>query len=135
MQDKRPVVLCVDNNPDNQLLVLDTLLDINPHIKVASALNGAEAMSFLYGARGRKELPCLVLLDSDMSLMDGRQGLLLLIKKDEELSSVPVVLFASAADGTDPSLSGLQGVELVTRPFSQQELYGTISRLLNSCRK
>lgn len=134
MQTKRPVVLCADASPDNQIMILDMLLEIDPQIKVASALNGVEAMSFLYGARGRQELPCLVLMDANMPLMNGKQALTL-IKKDKDLNGVPIVLFAGSADGTDKALDGLQGVELVSRPIDQQELYGTISRLLTSCRK
>lgn len=133
MPTKRPVVLCADASPDNQMMILDMLLEIDPQIKVASALNGVEAMSFLYGARGRRELPCLVLMDADMPLMNGKQALKL-IKKDRDLNGVPIVLFSGPADDMNKT-DGMQGVELVSRPIDRQELYGTISRLLTSCRK
>lgn len=132
MADKRQIVLCVDDDPDDQMMVLDTILEIDATIRVASALNGIEALSFLQGAKQRGELPCLVIMDINMPLMDGKQALAL-IKKDEGLSKVPVVMFTTSSSELDRSFAARHGVELITKPIRHKELYHSVKRLLSMC--
>lgn len=132
MADKRQIVLCVDDDPDDQMMVLDTILEIDATIRVASALNGIEALSFLQGAKQRGELPCLVIMDINMPLMDGKQALAL-IKKDEGLSKVPVVMFTTSSSELDRSFAARHGVELITKPIRAKELYHSVKRLLSMC--
>jgi CheY-like chemotaxis protein len=132
MRDKRQIVLCVDDDPDDQMMVLDTILELDASVRVASALNGVEAMSFLEGAKQRNELPCLVIMDINMPLMDGKQALTL-IKKDDVLRDVPVVLFTTSSSALDKSFAALHGVELITKPIRHQELYHSVKRLLSKC--
>lgn len=127
MQTRRRSILCVDDDPDDQMMVLDTILEIDPSVRVASALNGLEGVSFLQGAKERKELPCLVLLD-DRLLTRNRQFLSRL-KKDKAFAGMPVVLFTSSPDS---SLAALYGVELITKPINPRELFEAVSRLVGS---
>lgn len=132
MTEKRQIVLCVDDDPDDQMMVLDTILEIDPTIRVASALNGVEALSFLNGAKERRELPCLVIMDINMPQMDGKKALAL-IKKDDGLSSVPIVMFTTSSSEMDKSFAARHGVEFITKPIKHQELYNTVKRLLSMC--
>lgn len=132
MLQKRPIVLCVDDDPDDQMMVLDTILELDSTIRVASALNGVEAMSFLYGARERGELPSLVIMDINMPLMDGKQALTL-IKKDKDLSRIPVVLFTTSSSDLDKAFAARHDVELITKPIKYEELHNFIKRILSSC--
>jgi CheY-like chemotaxis protein len=132
MREKRQIVLCVDDDPDDQMMVLDTILELDASVRVASALNGVEAMSFLEGAKQRNELPCLVIMDINMPLMDGKEALTL-IKKDDVLRSVPVVLFTTSSSALDKSFAALHDVELITKPIRHNELYLSVQRLLSKC--
>lgn len=130
MPQKRQIVLCVDDDPDDQMMVLDIILELDPTIRVASAINGMEAMSFLYGAQQRGELPCLVIMDINMPLMDGKQALAL-IKKDKELSGIPVVLFTTSSSELDKAFALRYGVEFITKPIRHQQLCDAVKRLLS----
>ena len=113
-------------------MVLDTILELDPSIRVASALNGVEALSFLQGAKQRGELPCLVIMDINMPQMDGKQALTL-IKKDDDLSKVPVVIFTTSSSTLDRSFAAHHGVEMITKPIRHRELYDSVKRLLSMC--
>ena len=45
------IVLCVDDDPDDQMLVLETIQEIAPSLRVATAINGLEALEFLKEAK------------------------------------------------------------------------------------
>jgi CheY-like chemotaxis protein len=132
MAQKRQIVLCVDDDADDQLMVMDTILELAPSVRVASALNGIEALSFLNSAKERGELPCLVIMDINMPLMDGKQALTL-IKKDAQLASIPIVLFTTSSSQLDKAFAALHGVDFLTKPIKQGELFDMMKRLLSKC--
>lgn len=132
MSAKHRVVLCVDDDPDDQILVKETIKELNPSLAVVSALNGVEALQYLDGAKERDELPSLVILDINMPLMDGKQALTL-IKKDPTLSGVPVVMFTTSSSPLDKLFCEKHGVKFVTKPIKQVELYETVKLLLTYC--
>src|SRR5689334_6108257 len=103
------IVLCVDDDPDDQILVLETIQQIAPSLRVASAINGLEALQFLKDAKRSNELPCLIILDINMPLMDGKQTLME-IKKNPDFTDVPVVMFTTSTNKMDESFCLNYGV-------------------------
>lgn len=128
----RRTVLCVDDDPDDQLMVLDSIKEIDPTIRVASALNGVEALRFLEEGKNGGGLPCLVLMDINMPLMDGKKAVTL-IKKDKELDSIPVVMFTTSSSPLDQTFCERHGVPFMTKPVSQRGLEETVKKLLSLC--
>ncbi|HEY1112878.1 MAG TPA: response regulator [Chitinophagaceae bacterium] len=125
-------VLCVDDDPDDQQLVLDTIREIDSSVQVVTAPNGVEALNFLHNARERNELPCLVLMDINMPLMDGKQALAR-IKKDRTLDGVNIVMFTTSSSKVDQAFCALHRVPFVTKPIHQRELQDIVRRLLLAC--
>src|SRR6476620_1410652 len=105
-------VLCVDDDEDDQLIVSETILEIDDSIEVATALNGHEALAFLDQAKTNDDLPCLIIMDINMPLMDGKQALVE-IKKDKELDQVPIVMFTTSSSQLDMAFCEKYGVEFI----------------------
>ena len=68
------IVLCVDDDPDDRDLIRNAIFHVDPSYTVAHATNGKEALQYLQRA-SETELPCLVILDINMPVMDGKQTL------------------------------------------------------------
>jgi CheY-like chemotaxis protein len=127
-------VLCVDDDADDRELVCFTIGEIDPSLKVVHAEDGVEALDYLTKAKGEAALPCLVILDINMPKMDGKQTLSE-IKKDEQLSILPVVVFSTSDSPIDKLYCERYGVELVTKPSSMHTMKGEVKRLLQPCVK
>ena len=84
----KPVILVVENNPDN-LRAAQALL--SEQYEVMEALDGQAAI-----AQARRHLPDLILLDIAMPVMDGRQ-VLREIRQDESLRHIPVIAASAHA--------------------------------------
>lgn len=123
-------VLCVDDDEDDQLIVSETIQEIDESIEVATALNGQEALEFLDVAKSNGELPCLIIMDINMPLMDGKQALVE-IKKDKELDKVPIVMFTTSSSQLDMAFCEKYGVEFITKPINMQDFRSTIQKLLS----
>jgi CheY-like chemotaxis protein len=125
------IVLCVDDDPDDRELIRNAIFQVDPSYSVANATNGKEALQYLIRALDT-ELPCLIILDLNMPVMDGKQTLVE-IKKNKKLDVVPVVVFSTSSHPADVQFCQLHGVELVTKPANFKQITNEAERLLQHC--
>ncbi len=95
-------VLLVEDNQDDVELTLEALKDSKVRMDIHVVSNGIQAMAFLRqeGDYADKPFPDLVLLDLNLPLMDGRE-VLLEIRSDDRLTSVPVVVLTTSQNEAD----------------------------------
>ncbi|HID98921.1 MAG TPA: hybrid sensor histidine kinase/response regulator [Thiotrichaceae bacterium] len=117
---KKPLVLIVDDNPQN-LKMLGNILKEKPY-RQALAQNGTEALDFI-----KKKRPDIILLDIMMPEMNGFE-VCQKLKQDAELSEIPVI-FLTAKTEKKEVIKGLKqgAVDYVTKPFNSQELITRVS--------
>jgi DNA-binding response OmpR family regulator len=116
-----PRVLVADDEPAITALVAEMLRYAG--FTVVEAHGGAEAVSL-----ARAERPDLILLDVMMSDLDGRDACKVL-KMDQSLREVPVILFSSA-DERDVHWSGAGADGFLQKPFSIRALPDLVRRHL-----
>ena len=126
------VVLFVDDDTDDREMVSNIIYEIDPSFKVVHAENGIEAIEYLSKAKITGDFPCLVILDLNMPKMDGRKTLAE-IKKDEQLSIVPLVILSTSGSSVDKIYCAHHGVELVTKPSDLLGIHNEVKRLLQYC--
>ena len=125
-------ILCADDDPDDRDLICNTITQVDRSVKVEHVSDGLEAMDYLSRAKEKDTLPCLVILDINMPRMDGKQTLVS-IKKDVQLSHVPVVVLSTSASPLDHLFCKRYGVELVTKPSTMSNMEQEVKRLLQHC--
>ncbi len=125
------IVLCVDDDPDDRELIRSAIFNIDPEYIVAFSTNGREAMKFLLDSI-ETELPCLIILDINMPIMDGKQTILE-IKKTPELSQIPIVVFSTSNHPSDERFCKQMGVEMVTKPANLKQISQEAQKLLHYC--
>ena len=123
-------VLCVDDDEDDQMIVSETIQEIDNSIEVVTALNGVEALEILERTKSDNDLPCLIIMDINMPLMDGKQTLVE-IRKDRALDGVPVVMFTTSSSQLDFAFCEQYGVDFIIKPINMQDFHNTIQKLLS----
>ncbi|HSP18059.1 MAG TPA: response regulator [Myxococcaceae bacterium] len=108
-------VLVVEDDTDIRQALEEILEDHG--FRAVGVRHGAEALEFLSRA---DELPCLILLDLMMPVMDGatfRDEQ----RRDPRIASIPVVLLSAYRD-LDQRAVGLDAVSVVNKPPNVREL-------------
>lgn len=121
-------ILAVDDMELN-LELIETILHAPSglaDVRVLRAANGREALDLL---EGRADDVDLVLLDLLMPVLDGFETLRL-IKRDERLREIPVIVITGNRDDIHRTL-GLGANDFLTKPFDPQEL---VLRVMNHVR-
>lgn len=106
MRKDTPVLLVEDDEID-QMTVQRALKDIHVTNRLDIAGNGEEALAFLNDSRNQK--PGIILLDLNMPRMNGIE-FLSVIKKDDELKKIPVVVLTTSIEEQDKVRSFNLGV-------------------------
>jgi CheY-like chemotaxis protein len=115
---KRPILLVEDDRVD-VLTVKRAFRDIPIAQKLDVVNNGEEALEYLRNSQN--ETPYLILLDLNMPKMNGIE-LLQVIKNDDELKLIPVVVLTSSKEKKDKLDSYNWGVAgYVLKPVGYQE--------------
>ncbi len=106
-QPIEPIVLMVDDDPDDHLLVQEALAENGCTTRLQQLLDGGELLDYLHG-RGKHasdsspSRPDLILLDLNMPGMDGREALRVLKECPEpSVREIPVVVLTTSRDQMD----------------------------------
>lgn len=98
MQNPEPIeILLVEDNPGDVELTQEAFLESKVQNRVHVARDGDEALDFLY-ARGKfagAPRPDVILLDLNMPRRNG-QEVLAIIKNDENMKHIPIVILTSS---------------------------------------
>jgi two-component system response regulator len=100
------VILIVDDDPDDRAFVADALAACGVAApRVQLVVNGRQALDYLaglgpYASRESHPLPCLVLLDIKMPVLDGLETLSAM-RSSEAWDTIPVVMLTGSAQPSD----------------------------------
>lgn len=125
-------ILWADDDMDDLMLMRQVLQELGDNYNIAEVHNGKEALDYLQEGKQANTLPCLIILDMNMPVMDGKETLSRL-KKDEALREIPVVFFTTSNSQIDKLYCKHQGVEMITKPPQYANLKDAVQKLLKYC--
>lgn len=110
----------------------ESLKGANQDFVVLEAHNGRQALDILFQLKLSGNPPCLIILDINMPVLNGKETLSV-IKKDELLSSVPIVVFTTSGSHSDQHFCQIHGVEMITKPPNFGNFKSVVQKLLKFC--
>jgi len=135
MKSIKPILLVEDDEVDI-MTVKRAIKDLKLTNPLNIARDGEEALKFLRDSK--KQKPCIILLDLKMPKMDGIE-LLRVIKKDEKLKRIPVIVLTTSKEENDKIDSfdlGVAGYMIKPSDYKQFievvrtiDIYWTLSEL------
>ncbi len=97
MKNFKPVLL-VDDDDIDAMSVRRAFKEINITNPLVRSVNGEEALKYLNDQSN--EMPCMILLDLNMPKMNGIE-FLSIIKEDDKLKYIPVVVLTTSTEECD----------------------------------
>lgn len=127
---KRNTILWVDDDAEDLQMMREILLKYNKEFSLVEAHNGRQALDFLENAKGLAKLPCLIILDINMPVLDGKQTLAI-IKKSTPFKSIPVVVFTTSSSELDRQFCQRMETVMITKPATYSSLEKMLVNLLD----
>ena len=126
-------VLLVDDDEGDIALITEAFTAHDAPVRLHVAGDGIEALAFLRREDGNDVAPRpdLILLDLNMPRMDGHQ-VLTIVKTDDDLCTIPVVMFTTSERPDDITASYTHHANAyVTKPLDLDEFDKAISVIYN----
>jgi CheY-like chemotaxis protein len=125
-------ILWADDDIDDLMLMREALAGIDHCHKIVEATNGREVLDYLNSIENPDHFPCLIILDMNMPVLNGRETLAIL-KSEEKFNSIPVVIFTTSSSELDRMFCKRFGVEMFSKPDDFIGHQQTIEKLLSFC--
>jgi two-component system response regulator len=134
MDVETPIILLVEDNPDDELLTLRAFRKSNLGNEVIVARDGAEALDYLFGTgayagRDPNDLPHMMLLDLKLPKIDGLE-VLRRIRADARTRLLPVVILTTSQEQEDMIKSYSLGANsYIRKPVDFNQFVAAIQQL------
>ena len=130
----QPVIMLVEDNPDDEELAIRALKQSNVANEVVVARDGVEALDYLFGrgafaGRARLPRPKLILLDLKLPKLTGLE-VLKAVRAAPALKRLVVVMLTSSKEERDLVEAYDSGVNsYVVKPVNFEQLMDSLARL------
>lgn len=124
-------VLYVDDDIDDLLLISEAFQKYTDHLTVIHAGNGVEGLKCLDKLHREGRLPCLVIIDINMPVMDGKQMLQKL--RSSPNRDLPVILFSTSQSESDKTFAERYAADFMSKPAKYSELKSLVEQFVSRC--
>jgi CheY-like chemotaxis protein len=131
-QPKLPNILIADDDPEDQELLIEAILELSPDMSVKSVWNGQEALTYLATCPDA-DLPCLVILDFKMPILNAAEVLEQLQDNARYLPIPKIVWSTSNQPEYINSCLEKGATGYFTKPNNPNELSIMTSKVLSLC--
>jgi CheY-like chemotaxis protein len=119
-------ILLIDDDEDDQEIFTSAVAEISDTVTCDCIPDATRALATL---TAKKELPDVIFLDLNMPIMNGQQ-FLSAIKKEKQLSAIPVIIFSTASDRATIETTRMLGAhDFITKPRSFDRLVEILAPL------
>lgn len=126
------IVLYADDDTDDIELVEEAFRHFASNVEVLTFQNGSQALSYLKNLSDDDPVPCLIILDINMPVLNGKETLVRL-RQLEKYEGVPAVLFTTSSMPLDKAFAQRYNAGFVTKPLSFEQMEIIAKQFINHC--
>jgi len=126
------IVLYADDDSDDLELVQDSFSLYSKNVEVVTARDGSQALSYLQQLNDEDPAPCLIILDINMPVINGKE----VLKKVRDMTrfeSVPVILFTTSSLPQDQNFAKKYNAGFVTKPLDVSQMEVITEFFIDHC--
>jgi len=132
MSHNKHTIIYAEDDEDDVQLVNECFASFSDVIEVRHACNGQEALELLENLHQQQITPCLIILDINMPVMDGKQALVK-IKSHPVFKEIPAILFTTSNSRLDIAFAQNWGADFITKPLNYEEITSLAKEFSKRC--
>jgi CheY-like chemotaxis protein len=128
----RNIVIYADDDKDDLELVQDAFAQYAQNVEVLTFMDGSSVLSFIEGIKENDMLPCLIILDINMPVMNGKEALIM-IRQIKQFELVPIVLFTTSSQPIDKNFAERYNAGFITKPLGIRQMEIITDQFIDHC--
>lgn len=134
MNPHHHTILVIDDDVDDLSILQEAIKAIDTTTTLFTAPNGVVGLEQLQKMKSEGRIPCLIVLDVNMPVMDGRKTYNA-IQSEESFRDIPLVVFSTSTSPLDRTYFMSKGAEYITKPVQYNQLLEVARKLLGYCKR
>ena len=126
------LVVYADDDSDDIELVRDAFKQFAANVDLTTFSDGSQALSYLRNTTDADPLPCLIILDINMPVLNGKETLMRL-REMEQYHDVPVVLFTTSSQPVDKQFAERYQAGFITKPLGYEQMELIAKEFIDHC--
>jgi CheY-like chemotaxis protein len=126
------IVLYADDDVDDLMIVTEAFAKHTKDVELITAQDGIEALEYLNNLTSLDPLPCLIILDINMSKLNGKETLVK-IRELSRFKEMPIVLFSTSSAESDKKFAASYNAGFMTKPIEMLQMEKIIHQFLDHC--
>jgi CheY-like chemotaxis protein len=127
---EKHLILYADDDTDDLELVSDAFRNYAENIELLTFRDGGQILNYI--ENDPDSVPCLIILDINMPVIDGKK-VLTRLRTMENYISVPVVLFTTSTMPLDETFADKYNAAFITKPLRAEQMAEIGDRFLEFC--
>lgn len=128
--EKKQLILYADDDMDDLELVEEAFQKYADEVTLLTFRDGGQVLN--YAENEASPLPCLVILDINMPVIDGKK-VLARLRALPQYKYVPVVLFTTSTMLLDETFADKYNAAFITKPLNAEQMANISDRFLDHC--
>ena len=129
---KKSLVLYADDDLDDIQLISDAFSIYHKSVELRCFGNGADLIAFLGQQGTLAPTPCLVILDVNMPVMNGKEALHAL-RAQPRFSKTPVVLFTTSNLPSERQFAQAYDAGFIVKPLHYEQMRAIAEQMVDHC--
>jgi CheY-like chemotaxis protein len=125
-------IIYADDDNDDLELMTECFNKHAQNVELVAFHNGLEAFSFLNSLSPSDPSPCLIILDINMPLLNGRD-VVQKIRLRKKFEKVPIVLFTTSSQPVDKLFARQYNVGFITKPLNFRQMDVIVDGFIEYC--
>ena len=128
----KSLVLYADDDTDDQQLIREAFEEFSSILDLVLFNNGTELYSYIQKLEPFQPKPCLIILDINMPVEDGKQTLKKL-RNLNDYNEVPMVLFTTSTLPSEAAFADSYNAGFITKPLYAKQIHLILNELIEHC--
>jgi CheY-like chemotaxis protein len=126
------IVLYADDDADDLELITSSFERYTNNVEVITFGDGTEIVDYVQRLSDLDPKPCLIILDINMPLLNGKEALVK-IRRIKGFDSIPIVLFSTSSLAQDGSFAQKYNAGFMTKPLEHAQMRIITDKFIDHC--
>ena len=116
------IILYAEDDEDDRFLIEEAFAVYAERVEMICVNDGSEAISYLDSLAPFDPTPCLIILDINMPLLNGKETLKK-IRRDDRFKDTPAILFTTSSSQSDKDFAKQNNAGFITKPIDAMQMH------------